>query len=72
MYKCMQNYKGCQVASNGVDGYKIGAFDQVTFSVNSGGTNNIIITYDGGFDDRLFTYTYITFQIFKLRLTVYI
>ena len=57
MFKCMQNYKGCQVASNGVDGYKTGAFDQVTFSIDSGGTNNVIITYDGGYDGRLFTYT---------------
>ena len=56
--KCMQNYKGCQVASNGVDGYKIGEFDLVNFSINSqGDTNNVIITYDGGYDGRLFTYT---------------
>ena len=42
---CIQ---GCQLA--GLDGFNIGKFDQVNFSIDS--DSNVVISYDGGDSGR--------------------
>ena len=37
-----------------MDGYKTGTFNQVSYSIDEGGTNNVIITIVGGDGNRLY------------------